>query len=349
MSRRRRVAVCLPQVPFEHGGAEILAATLVERLRARDLDADLVTVPYIWNPNRDLLANAVMWRTLDLTSANGRPIDALIATKFPSYLARHPRKVVWLFHQFRQAYDMHGTEFAQFGDDPEGLAMRDSIAAMDARGLGEARALFSISQNVADRLRRFNGLEATSLPPPPQRLDLAWIADDGEILSVGRLDRAKRVDLLIAALAHAPEARAVIVGGGPDEERLREAARRAGVADRVDFRGRVDEAALAEAYGRARAVFYAPFDEDYGFVPLEAHLAGKPVITTLDAGGALENVVDGESGIVCAPEPAAIAAAIAALAADPERARTMGAAGQARARLIDWDAVIDRLLAAADL
>lgn len=347
MSRPLRVAVCLPQVPFEDGGAEILSRRLVAALTARGHEADLVTVPFKWYPSRALLESALAWRILDLGEANGRPIDVVICTKFPSYVVRHPRKVVWLFHQFRQAYDMHGTSFAQFADDAEGLAMREAILQMDQRAFDEARALFAISGNVAGRLARYCDRTAAVLPPPPQDLALAPLGDDGYVLSVGRLDAAKRVDVMINALARAPGVRAVIVGHGPERDALETVARTAGVADRVEFRGRVDPGDLSDLYGRARAVYYAPHDEDYGFVTVEAQLAGKAVVTTSDAGGPLDFVRDGVTGVVVEPSAEAVATALSRLDADPDLARTLGAAARAEVRTLSWDAIVDTLLAAA--
>lgn len=342
-----RVAVCLPQVPFEDGGAEILARRLVEALVARGHEADLVTVPFKWYPNRTLIESALAWRLLDLSEANGRPIDVVIGTKFPSYLVRHPRKVVWLFHQFRQAYDMHGTRFAQFADDAEGSAMREAIRTMDARALDEARAVFAISGNVAARLARFNERSATVLPPPPQNLDLAPLGDEGYVLSVGRLDAAKRVDLMIRALAHAPEMRAVVVGHGPERGALEDVARTAGVAERVEFRGRIDGDELSTLYGRARAVFYAPHDEDYGFVTVEAQLAGRAVVTTRDAGGPLDFVRDGATGLVAEPSPEGVGGALRRLGADPDLARRLGETAREQVRTMTWDDIVTSLLAAA--
>jgi len=91
-------------------------------------------------------------------------------------------------------------------------------------------------------------------------------------------------------------------------------------------------------------VVYPPLDEDYGYVTLEAFLAQKPVITTADAGGPLEFVVDGGNGLVVDAAPEAIAAAIARLAADRSLARRLGEAGFERARTITWDGVVDRLV-----
>ena len=76
-----RIAVCVPQVPFERGGAEILAETLVAELRARDHTAELVTIPFKWYPGTRVLTQALLWRLADLEEANGRPIDLAIATK----------------------------------------------------------------------------------------------------------------------------------------------------------------------------------------------------------------------------------------------------------------------------
>ncbi len=345
MSRPLRVAVCLPQVPFSEGGAEILARRLVQAVRERGHEADLVTLPFKWYPDRTLLESALAWRMLDLSEANGRPIDVVIGTKFPSYLVAHPRKVIWLFHQFRQAYDMHGTEFAQFRDDPAGSAMREAVLSMDARAFDEARAVFAISGNVAARLRRWCGRDATVMPPPPQDLPDAPTGDEGYVLSVGRLDAAKRVDMLLRALALAPDARAVVVGDGPDREELRALAGDLGLDGRVDFRGRVDEQELAGLYGRSRAVYYAPHDEDYGFVTVEAQRAGKAVVTTHDAGGSLDFVTDGRSGLVTEPTPEALAAAIRSLAADPALAGRLGRSAQEDLTMPRWETIVDSLLA----
>ena len=125
-----RIAVCAPQVPFERGGAEIFADDLVAELRTREHDVDLVTVPYKWYPGERVISQAFLWRLLDLEESDGRPIDLVIATKFPSYAVRHPRKVVWLLHQFRQAYELDGTELGQFDESPDGRALRVTTAAM---------------------------------------------------------------------------------------------------------------------------------------------------------------------------------------------------------------------------
>jgi glycosyltransferase involved in cell wall biosynthesis len=342
-----RIAVCAPQVPFTRGGAEIFADTLVEQLRERGHEADLVTVPFKWYPGARVLTQAFLWRLLDLEEAGGRSVDAVIATKFPSYVVRHPRKAVWLLHQFRQAYDLDGTPLAQFGDAPEDRAIRRAVHRLDRVALGEARAVFATSRNVAARLREGTGLEAEVLPHPPQ--PLPYRAGDGEggfVLSVGRLDRAKRVDLLLEAAAREPALTCVVVGDGPDRERLEQLARSLGLDGRVRFAGRLDAHELAEHYARSLAVYYAPVDEDFGMVPFEAFLSERPVVTTTDAGGPLEVVSDRRTGLVTAPDPAALAEACRWLAGHAQEARAWGRAGREAAERVTWDAALDRVLEA---
>ena len=160
-----RIAVCSPQVPFATGGAEFVAERLTEELRELGHEADLVTVPFKWYPGARVLSQAFLWRLLDLEEVDGRPVDLVIATKFPSYVVRHPNKVVWLVHQFRQAYELDGTELGQFSEAPEDRAARRAVHRLDRETLGEARALFAISSNVAARLERSTGLDRAGAAP----------------------------------------------------------------------------------------------------------------------------------------------------------------------------------------
>src|SRR5205085_6596331 len=154
------------------------------------------------------------------------------------------------------------------------------------------RKIFATSGNVAGRLRASTGLEAEVMPHPPAPLAYRCEGYDDFILSVNRLDRAKRIDLLIEAAAQSPGLRVVIAGDGPDRERLEQLARERGLDGRATFAGRVSDAELADLYARCLGVYYAPFDEDYGLVPYEAFLSEKPVVTTTDAGGPLDIVRD---------------------------------------------------------
>ena len=340
-----RVAVCRPQVPFARGGAEIFTDRLVEELRARGHDADLVSVPFKWYPGTRVLTQAFLWRMLDLDEADGQRIDLVVATKFPSYLVRHSDKRVWLVHQFRQAYELDGTALGQFDDSPEQRALRRKVQSLDRVALGEASRLFAISGNVAGRVESSTGLKAEVLPHPPQALEYRCDDYGDFILSVNRLDRAKRIDLLLEAVARDGSLEVVIAGDGPDRERLERLAQDRGLDGRARFTGRITEAELADLYARCLAVYYAPVDEDYGMVPLEAFLSEKPVLTTTDAGGPLEVVSDGSTGLVVTPDAAEIARALGWLREHRDEAASYGRAGKAIASEVTWDRAIGRLLA----
>jgi glycosyltransferase involved in cell wall biosynthesis len=252
---------------------------------------------------------------------------------------------VWLLHQFRQAYELDRTELGQFGESAEERATRRAVQRLDRVALGEAKKVFATSRNVADRLQRSTGIVADVMPHPPQELRYRTESYDDFVLSVGRLDRAKRHELLLDALAADSTLNCVIVGEGPDRERLEGVARKHGLDGRARFTGRVDEEELAGLYARCLAVYYAPVDEDFGMVPYEAFLAEKPVVTTTDAGGPLEVVTDRTTGLVIEPRAAALAEACSWLRDHVDDARAWGQAGKEIARRVSWDETIARLLA----
>lgn len=334
-------------MPFVQGGAELHVRGLVDELRRHGYRAERVSLPFKWYPKEELLAQTAAWRLIDLSESNGEPIDTLIATKFPTYFVRHPRKVTWLFHQYRAIYDLCGTAYSEFGHDERDVRLRDRLIALDGEMLAESTRLFTNAQNTADRLRTFNGIAAEPLyHPPPLAPRLRAGAARDYVLSVGRLEANKRVDLIIRALAHTDRSvRLVVAGDGPLRRRLEEVAIASGVPERVTFAGAISDDELVRLYAGAVGVVFPPFDEDYGYVTLEAFLAHKPVVTTTDAGGPLEFVEDGVTGYVADAAPEALGAAIARLFADPARARALGDAGYERARTITWDGVVEKLMA----
>lgn len=343
----RRIIVCEAQVPFVRGGAESLVRELTGQLRDRGFDTELVSVPFKWYPREELFAHAAAWRLLDLSESNGRPVDRVIATKFPTYCVRHPSKVTWLVHQYRAAYELTGTIYSEFDHTEPDVATRRRLIELDTTMLGESQQIFTIAKTVTDRLARYNGLAAETLYHPPRLAARLRGGDAGNyVLSIGRLESVKRVDLIIRALARVPGPVSLVVAGtGTQRATFEQLAESLGVASRVQFLGEVNDDDLVELYAGALAVVYPPFDEDFGYVTLEAFLSKKPVVTTVDAGEPSTFVIDGVNGCVTAPDPDALAGAIGGLAADPSRAARYGHAGYEWARLITWDDTIDRLVA----
>jgi len=344
----RTVLVCEAQVPFVQGGAEFHVSELVRQLRLQGYPTEVIRVPFKWYPKEEILAHAAAWRLLDLSESNGRPVDVVIATKFPTYFARHPQKVAWLIHQHRAAYELAGTPFSDFGHTERDVALRERLVALDTQMLAECTRRFANSANTAARVHRYNGLTIDALYHPPRLAGrLRAGPADAYVLSVGRLEAVKRIDLAIRAMAHAPRGISLVIAGAGTQRQTFEAlAFELELGDRVRFLGEVDDEDLIELYAGALGVIFPPYDEDYGYVTIEAFLARKPVVTTTDAGGPNEFVIDGVNGFVCPPDPRALGEAIARLDAHRAGAAAMGDAGFERARTITWIGVIERLVGA---
>ena len=341
----KTILVCEAQVPFVHGGAEVHVRELVRELRARGHLAELVSLPFKWYPKEEILPHAAAWRLIDLSESNGRPVDLVIASKFPTYFVRHPNKIAWLIHQYRAAYELCGTPYSDFGHTESDVGLRDTLIRLDTEMLGECRAIYSNARNTAARLAKFNGLSATALYHPPRLAPRLTPGPYGDyVLSVGRIESVKRVDLIVQAMALTdPALRLIVAGDGTQRENVERGAHAAGVADRITFLGSVEDETLVELYAGALAVIYPPYDEDFGYVTLEAFLARKPVVTCTDSGGPNEFVVDGTNGYVCEPEPQALADAMRRLSVDRRLAASFGDAGHEVARRITWDGVIETL------
>lgn len=159
----------------------------------------------------------------------------------------------------------------------------------------------------------------------------AAAGDPPTILYAGRLIAEKRVDLLLDAfaLAHGddPALRLLIVGNGPERERLAQRAASLGIAAVVTFAGFVSEATLDRLFAQASAIVQPSAREGYGMVVVEAAAYGVPVVVVeAPDNAAVELVEPGSNGLVAAPTPAALARAIAAVRRDnPQwRARVAG-------------------------
>src|SRR5919202_487529 len=165
----RNILICTTQVPFTKGGAEAHVAGLRDAFNEAGYNAEVVALPFKWYAPAEIMRGALAWRLLDLTEANGRPVDLVVGMKFPAYTVAHPRKVLWVMHQYRAAYNLWGTPFDDLSTHPEGARIRDWIRHCDARFIPEARKVFANSRTVAERLRRYNQIESEPLYHPPPR------------------------------------------------------------------------------------------------------------------------------------------------------------------------------------
>jgi glycosyltransferase involved in cell wall biosynthesis len=348
-----RVIVASVRTPFVHGGAEIHADELIKALLAAGHQAELVTIPFdAGNPERipdQMLSCALM----DLGDINGMKVDRLIALKFPAYLMPHPNKVVWLIHQHRPAYDLWNNSLGNLHNTARGTIVRDIIRRADAKMCQETKRLFTVSQNVTRRLHEFWNVDSTPLYHPPAHADHFYCANEvGDyIFFPSRISVNKRQDLALRALASTRNPVRLKFSGVADDpeygEQLKRLTREMDVGSRVEWVGFLSEEEKRDTYAGALAVVYPTFDEDYGYITLEAMLASKAVITCDDSGGPLEFVLPDKTGVITPGNPDNLAAAMDTLWQDRELAKKLGRAGrdQYDALGLSWTKVVKQLLA----
>jgi glycosyltransferase involved in cell wall biosynthesis len=205
--------------------------------------------------------------------------------------------------------------------------------------------LFVQSKTIQKRLEQFGGIPSEVLYPPAPQRPYRTDGYDDYLFVVSRLTRLKRIDLVIRALAHpaAARVRCLIGGEGEEREALERLIKEEKLDQRVTLLGRLDDAQLVEHLAKCRAVCFAPYDEDYGFVTIEAFSSAKPVVTCADSGGPAELVRDGVNGYAARADPESVAMAIARVM-DEETARRMGAAASADAAAITWPHAVSKLV-----
>jgi glycosyltransferase involved in cell wall biosynthesis len=342
-----KIIVATTFVPFDSGGDAVMMNDLTEMLRRYGHEVDTVRIPF-WSLAADMPAQMLAVRLLDIA----QDADRLITIRTPSYLLRHPNKVVWFIHHHRPAYDLWGTRYQDPPNTPEGLRLREALIHADQVSLAEATQIYTNSRVVSDRLQDFNAIGSKVLYPPLRDPSRYWCADYGDYFFFpSRIVRHKRQHLALEAMLDVTSpVRLIIAGSSPDgeeSERLRSRIRQYGLEKRVELIDRwITDEHKAELFAHALGCIYIPQDEDsYGYVTLESFHSNKPVVTCTDSGGTLELVQDSVNGFVVPPEPRDIASAMDKLMSDKPYARRLGEAGIGRIRElnISWDHVIRQL------
>lgn len=349
-----RILIATAETPFELGGAESKVRGLREALRRHGHEADLLAMPHVSGRAAHVLGDLRYCEQFDATRVGQLAVDLVIGIKFPTYLVRHPRKVLWIAHQYRPAYELWRHPKTSFHAQPDSEAVRAAIRDADTACFRAATTLLAGSHTVAARMRRYNGVEARVLYHPPPHAGAYGAGEAGRYLYFpSRLTMLKRHGLVLEALARTRqpvEIRFSWTGIEHFLPALREQAQQLGVADRVRWLGTLSPADQRAAYAGSLGVVFPPYDEDLGYVTLEAMLAAKPVITCRDSGGPTEFVRHGEHGYVVEPSPPALAAAFDELWTSPAEAASLGRNGRAQVDGLglSWDTVVETLLAGSD-
>lgn len=343
-----KIALCSSFVPFVYSGARNIVEWLESKLAAEGHEVERIYLPHVDSPDR-LFTQMAAYRWVRLEAA-----DRVICFRPPAHVIPHPNKVLWFIHHIRSFYDLWDSPYRGFPDDARHRSIRDALHEADTRALCEARAVFTNSAVVSKRLRDFNRVDSEVLYPPlydAERFHCQGFND--EVVYICRIEHHKRQHLLLEAMRYTrTPVRLRLCGTGAGELYVKELlaiVARYGLEDRVEIEyAWISEERKIELLANCLAAAYLPLDEDsYGYPSLEASYSGKPVLTTQDAGGVLELVEHGRNGLVCAPQPEALAQALDRLYEDRLATERMGVA--ARNRLdelgINWTRVLSRLLA----
>ena len=341
------IAVVTSSPPFAEGGHLVMARELVRALREEGHETGLIVTPQN-RFGRQGTAYLAAWCTDVELAHEEKKVDQVISLRFPGYAVRHPNHVLWLNHRMREYYDLwdqFSSHLTWKGRIKEGMR-RALIHRVDKHLLNKMQRRFVISGTVQERLKRFGNIQSDVLYPPPPKREYRHETYGDYLFGVSRLSPLKRFDLVLKALAEpiAASIQCVIAGEGAELEKLKALASHLDIAHRVQFVGRLSDQEMIDHLARCRAVVFPPFNEDYGFVTVEAFMCGKAVITCKDSGGPSELVHDGENGFVTEPTPEALSVAMRQLCDDRTLAQRMGEAGHAMASQMTWSAAIKQLL-----
>lgn len=321
-----KVLIVNNMAPFIWGGAEELAVHLQKNLIIAGHKAEILRIPFQWEPAERIPSQMLMVRAFELWN-----VDHVIALKFPAYLIRHPNKTLWLLHQYRQAYDLYDVGQTNIPTGQAGDELRALIKAADEESFSESRNIFTNSEVTRQRLLHYNGFNAKVLPPPINDPEIFSNTTMGDyIFAGGRVNSMKRQHLLLEAMSQTDRSVKLVIAGPPDSpadaEQLKERVAKLGLEDRVTLDLRfLPRETYAKYVNDSRAVAYLPFDEDsLGYVAMEAAIAAKALITTTDSGGVLGLVKHEETGWVAEANPASLAEAMSAVGKNISRTRQFG-------------------------
>lgn len=333
------------QLPFVYGGAELHIDNLNQQLQQRGYQSAIVNIPFKWYPRNEIMKHALIWRIVDLSEVDGEKIDLVIGTKFPSYAVRHENKITWLLHQYRQLYDLYLTPYSEFTQSPKDQEIREMVINFDNRMLTESKKIYANSKKVAERLWHYNKIDSEPLYHPPKHVGRYYCEQfSNYVLTVSRLETTKRVDLLIKSMQYtSPNSQCLIVGTGSQLNALTKLIADLGLDNKVHMLGFKSDDELLSLFANAGLVYYAPYDEDYGYVTLEAFFSKKPLLTTTDAGGVLEFAKNEYNAYIREPQPELLGAAIDELLQKKTLAKELGCHGWQTVQSISWDHVIDQL------
>lgn len=344
-----KIGIVSSTVPHMLGGYRLFVEQLEPHLKNAGHEVETIWLPFSSDP-KTLLAEIAAFRMMDLRAK----CDLVICCRTPAHVIRHPRKVVWFIHHERVFYDLWDSKLNSIPKTEYWINVRKKLIEADSRTLQEARAVFTNSKVVSDRLQVFNEITSEVLYPPIADPESFSVGDYGpELIFICRILHHKRQHLAVEAMAHTKTPVRLRLAGqchGPEYlASLQRIIKENGLDDRVSIDNRwISEGEKKYLLSRALANVYVPIDEDsYGYPTLEAAHSRRATVSVSDAGGVGEFVLNEQCGLITEPCPEALGRVFDRLWLDRALAKRLGCAAETRISdlKISWQHVVARLTA----
>lgn len=344
-----KIAIVNNWSPFTYGGAEFLADKLKNKLIEYGHQTELYKIPFKWTPSQAIIDHALAAQLIDF-----RVFDKIITFKYPAYLINHPNKTIWLLHQFRQAYDLWGTQYQSLPNSPEGRSVRQIIINSDNNAFNKAKKIFTISKIVSQRLKKFNDIPSeVLLYPPIIENNEFYFKEYGDFLFYpSRFSGGKRQMLAIESMVYTKSNVSLLIVGKPDEYIYLK--QMTGLIKKLDLQKRVkiihnfiSQQSKLDLLSKCLGCVYIPYKEDScGYVTMESYQAKKPVISCTDSGDTDLLVKNRITGFLTKPTPQSIAKAMDELYTNKKLSKKLGEKGyhQLNSLHLSWENIIKKLI-----
>lgn len=328
----KRIAIVVPiSSSGITGGAELLYAGLQQAFVLRGYDAKLIEIEVDESSFENILQGYQDFKNLDLNE-----YDGVISTKAPSYNIQHDNHICYLLHTMRVFYDRFDDEMKNSSDN---LMRRDNIIAMDSDIFSKIPHLLTIGHEISSRLIKYNGIYHSEVLHPPliedrfKRLDYKQFA-----FIPSRLHRWKKIDFLIESWKEVKSNIDLFIAGTGEDRAYFE--KLAGDDSRIKFLGSITDEELVDYYAKTLFVPFAPINEDYGYVTLEAFRSKKMVLTCRDSGEPTNMVINQVNGFVVERNTKAFSKQVDYIVENQEKAKLYGEQGYELSSHINWDNTI---------